>query len=130
MSQGPCRKVHASRPHDDNSPKAACKVVPRPRPAGNKGVLPEKKAEILTKPWTTACSKPGCRLREIAEVIAGNGPLAVEAILKTLHETIGMSEEEAFAYEQPYGQAVFQSADAKEGPKAFAEKRTPNFQRK
>jgi len=70
------------------------------------------------------------KAREIAEVIAGNGPLAVEAILKTLHETIGMTEPEAFAYEQDYGQAVFQSQDAKEGPKAFAEKRKPNFQRK
>ena len=70
------------------------------------------------------------KAREIAEVIAGNGPLAVEAILKTLHDTPGMTEEEAFAYEQDYGSAVFRSDDAKEGPKAFAEKRTPNFQRK
>lgn len=70
------------------------------------------------------------RAREIAEVIAGNGPLAVEAILKTLHETDAMTEEEAFAYEQPYGQAVFGSEDAKEGPRAFAEKRKANFQRK
>lgn len=70
------------------------------------------------------------KAREIADVIAGNGPLAVEAILKTLHDTADMSEADAFAYEQPYGQAVFQSQDAKEGPKAFAEKRTPNFQRK
>jgi enoyl-CoA hydratase len=70
------------------------------------------------------------RAREIAAVVAANGPLAVEAITRTLHETIGMTEEEAFAHEQPYGQAVFQSHDAKEGPKAFAEKRTPNFQRK
>jgi enoyl-CoA hydratase len=70
------------------------------------------------------------KAREIAAVIAGNGPLAVEAILKTLHETVGMTEPEAFAYEQDYGQAVFQSEDAKEGPKAFAEKRKPDFQRK
>jgi enoyl-CoA hydratase len=70
------------------------------------------------------------KAREIAATIAANGPLAVEAILKTLHDTHTMSEDEAFAYEQPYGQAVFQSQDAKEGPKAFAEKRTPNFQRK
>lgn len=70
------------------------------------------------------------KAREIAEVIAGNGPLAVEAITRTLHETIGMTEEEAFAHEQPYGQAVFNSQDAKEGPRAFAEKRKPNFQRK
>jgi enoyl-CoA hydratase len=70
------------------------------------------------------------RAKELAATIAANGPLAVEAITRTLHETIGMTEEEAFAHEQPYGQAVFNSADAKEGPKAFAEKRTPNFQRK
>ena len=70
------------------------------------------------------------KAREIAEVIAGNGPLAVEAIVKTLHETIGMTEAEAFEYEQPYGSAVFQSQDAKEGPKAFAEKRKPNFQKR
>jgi enoyl-CoA hydratase len=67
---------------------------------------------------------------EIAEVIAGNGPLAVEAVLKTLRETIGMTEPEAFAYEKSYGQAVFNSEDAKEGPRAFAEKRKPNFQRR
>ena len=35
--------------------------------------------------------------------VAANGPLAVEAILKTLHATEHMSEEEAFAYEQPIG---------------------------
>ena len=70
------------------------------------------------------------KAREIAEVIAGNGPLAVEAILKTLHDTEGMTEAEAFAYEQEYGSAVFRSEDAKEGPKAFAEKRKPDFQRK
>jgi enoyl-CoA hydratase len=69
------------------------------------------------------------RAREIAAVIAANGPLAVEAILKTLHETEGMTEGEAFAYEREYGQAVFNSDDAKEGPRAFAEKRTPNFRR-
>jgi enoyl-CoA hydratase len=68
--------------------------------------------------------------REIAATICANGPLAVEAILRTLHETDGMTEREALAHEFDYGQAVFQSQDAKEGPRAFAEKRTPNFQRK
>lgn len=67
---------------------------------------------------------------EIAETIGDNGPLAVEAILRTLHETDGMTEREALAYEFEYGQAVFNSQDAKEGPRAFAEKRKPNFQRK
>jgi enoyl-CoA hydratase len=67
---------------------------------------------------------------EIARTIAANGPLAVEAVLRTLRETEHLSEAEAFAHESAYGLAVFGSQDAKEGPKAFAEKRTPNFQRK
>jgi enoyl-CoA hydratase len=70
------------------------------------------------------------KAHEIAAVICANGPLAVEAILRTLHETDGMTEKDALAHEFEYGWNVFQSADAKEGPKAFAEKRTPNFQRK
>ncbi|MCJ7439762.1 MAG: enoyl-CoA hydratase-related protein, partial [Acidimicrobiia bacterium] len=70
------------------------------------------------------------KAREIAEVIAANGPLAVEAITRTFHETIGMTEAEAFAHEHDYGQAVFNSQDAKEGPKAFAEKRAPRFQKR
>jgi len=67
------------------------------------------------------------RALEIARTIASNGPIAVAAILKTLHETIGMTEWEAFEFEHAYGEAVFESDDAKEGPLAFTEKRTPNF---
>lgn len=70
------------------------------------------------------------RAREIATTIGQNGPLAVEAILRTLHETDGMTEPEALAHEFDYGQAVFRSDDAKEGPRAFAEKRTPEFKRR
>ncbi|MGI9601780.1 MAG: crotonase/enoyl-CoA hydratase family protein [Acidimicrobiales bacterium] len=68
--------------------------------------------------------------REVADVIAANGPLAVEAVTRTLHASPGMTEAEAFEMESEYGQAVFNSADAKEGPKAFAEKRTPDFKRR
>ena len=67
--------------------------------------------------------------KEIANTIAANGPLAVEAILRTLRETDGMTEAEALAHEFEYGNKIFQSNDAKEGPKAFAEKRTPVFTR-
>jgi enoyl-CoA hydratase len=70
------------------------------------------------------------RARGIADTIAANGPLAVEAILRTLHETQHMSEAEAFTHEATYGGAVMASEDGKEGPRAFAEKRTPNFQRR
>lgn len=64
---------------------------------------------------------------EIAEVINNNGPLAVQAILRSIRETEGMPENEAFKIDTQLGIAVFLSDDAKEGPKAFAEKRTPNF---
>ena len=70
------------------------------------------------------------RAREIAAAICDNGPLAVEAILRTLRETDGMTEAEALAHEFEYGQAVFRSEDAQEGPRAFAEKRKPTFQRR
>ena len=70
------------------------------------------------------------KAREIARVIGENGPLAVEAVLRTLHETDGMPEAEALAHEFDYGWRVFQSADAQEGPRAFKEKRKPVFQRR
>jgi len=68
--------------------------------------------------------------RGIASTIAANGPLAVEAILKTLHETWNLSEPDAFEYEAVYAAGVMGSDDSKEGPRAFAEKRAPNFQRR
>ncbi len=64
---------------------------------------------------------------EIAEAIAANGPIAVRGILRTLRETEGLPENEAFAIESKIGMDVFRSEDAKEGPRAFAEKRRPDF---
>ncbi|GAA0618722.1 crotonase/enoyl-CoA hydratase family protein [Kutzneria viridogrisea] len=67
------------------------------------------------------------RALELAEQIAANGPLAVRAILRTMRETEGMPENEAFRLEAELGTAVFRSEDAKEGPAAFAQKRKPEF---
>jgi len=64
---------------------------------------------------------------ELASLISQNGPLAVRAILKTMRDTEGMHEEEAFKLDAQYGIEVFASEDAKEGPRAFAEKRKPVF---
>ena len=70
------------------------------------------------------------RAMEIAATVAANGPLAVEAILRTLRGTSGMTESEAFQFEAPLIRSVFSSEDAKEGPRAFAEKRAPDFRRR
>ena len=67
------------------------------------------------------------RALEIAEAINANGPLAVQAMLRTIHETEGLHENEAFKIDTRIGVEVFLSEDAKEGPRAFAEKRAPQF---
>jgi enoyl-CoA hydratase len=65
--------------------------------------------------------------REIAGQIAANGPLAVQAIKAAAYESQAVPEEQAWGRELELGQPIFQTKDAREGPRAFAEKRTPNF---
>jgi enoyl-CoA hydratase/carnithine racemase len=67
------------------------------------------------------------KARELADRIARNGPLAVKAITATLRETESLPEAAAFEIEQKYGRAVMASEDAREGPRAFLEKRPPVF---
>ena len=67
---------------------------------------------------------------EMAGVIGQNGPLAVEAIKRAVRETEGLAEEEALKVEYEIGWPIFSTQDAKEGTKAFAEKRPPNFERR
>ena len=45
----------------------------------------------------------------------------------TIRETEGMAENDAFAIEAKIGASVFASDDAREGPRAFAQKRRPEF---
>ncbi len=64
----------------------------------------------------------------LAERIAANGPVAVRAIKRSAKDCLGRPEAEAMALELRHGRPVFATDDAREGPRAFLEKRTPNFQ--
>ena len=67
------------------------------------------------------------RALEVAAVVAGNGPIAVQAVLRALRATEGMAEAQAMRLDSEIGMPVFMSDDAREGPTAFMEKRTPRF---
>jgi enoyl-CoA hydratase len=67
------------------------------------------------------------KARELAERIAANGPLAVQAIKASVLASECLPEAEAFKKEMELGMPVMMSADAKEGPRAFLEKRKPEF---
>ncbi|HYB12507.1 MAG TPA: crotonase/enoyl-CoA hydratase family protein [Myxococcota bacterium] len=63
----------------------------------------------------------------IAQSVAENGPIAVRAIRRSVRATLGLPEKDALALEREFGMPVFQTDDAREGPRAFKEKRKPRF---
>jgi enoyl-CoA hydratase len=65
--------------------------------------------------------------RAVADQVAACGPLAVQAILRVWRETEHLSDAKAMEVMDPIGWEVMASEDAKEGPRAFAEKRAPVF---
>jgi enoyl-CoA hydratase len=67
------------------------------------------------------------KARELADQIAANGPLAVQAVLQSLRESANLTETAGLARELELGSPIFMTNDAKEGPTAFAEKRPPRF---
>jgi len=64
---------------------------------------------------------------EMASRIAENGPLAVQAIKRSVREGMGLSLKEALAKELEIGLPIFLTEDAREGPRAFREKRKPVY---
>jgi len=62
-----------------------------------------------------------------ARVIAENGPLAVRKVKEAVIRTSGVPLEEAYKIENECARDVMRSEDAKEGPRAFIEKRQPRY---
>ena len=63
--------------------------------------------------------------RKLADTICLNGPLAVRACKQSAKESTFLPLKEALVNEMSYSAGVFMSEDAKEGIRAFKEKRLP-----
>lgn len=70
------------------------------------------------------------RARKIAHTIAARAPVAVETAKLNLSAAAWMPTENAIAYERDLQTICFATEDAAEGRSAFAEKRSPVFQKK
>jgi E-phenylitaconyl-CoA hydratase len=77
---------------------------------------------------------PLSELMATAESIAGKvaecGPLAIETIKRAVLQGLEMPLVEGLAFEARLSNAIIESEDAREGLAAFAEKRTPGYQRR
>jgi enoyl-CoA hydratase/carnithine racemase len=77
---------------------------------------------------------PGARLMDealaLAELIADNAPLAVRWTKKVIMGASSVGDHEGWVLNNEAVGVVFSSADAMEGPVAFAEKRKPKWQGK
>ena len=65
---------------------------------------------------------------ELADTIAANGPLALAGTKRVLTEAVDWPDSEFFARQEEIVRPVMSSEDAREGAKAFAEKRSPVWQ--
>jgi enoyl-CoA hydratase len=65
---------------------------------------------------------------DYAERIAANAPLAVFATKQSVVEGLALDLDAAYDNETRHSDRVFATEDAKEGPRAFAEKRPPRWQ--
>jgi enoyl-CoA hydratase len=61
----------------------------------------------------------------LAATIAENGPLALRATKQILFASNAWTDEQGWSEQMKYASVAFKSEDAKEGPRAFAEKRKP-----
>jgi enoyl-CoA hydratase len=75
-------------------------------------------------------AEPGQALEtalELAEAIASNGPLALAATKRIMRESVDWPEHEFFERQGEIAGPVMASEDAREGARAFAERRPPQW---
>lgn len=79
----------------------------------------------------THLTEPGAALHtalDVARRIAANGPLAVRATKQIIAQSSDWNADEMFDKQRQISEPVRASEDAKEGARAFTEKRAPNWQ--
>jgi len=69
----------------------------------------------------------GNRLKELAEMVNRNAPLAVRGTRLAIRKGLGIPLYEAELLAEAYRERVLHTEDAKEGPRAFMEKREPEW---
>ena len=75
-------------------------------------------------------AEPGKAVDEaiaLATRISKNAPLSVAASKQMVADSFGRTEEEFWKHQAPLVRDIFASKDAQEGPRAFAEKRAPQW---
>ncbi len=70
------------------------------------------------------------KAEELAATIAANGPIAVRKIKEAVIRCSGVALDQAFKIESQISREVMATEDAKEGPRAFMEKRKPQYKSK
>ncbi|MFH8631497.1 crotonase/enoyl-CoA hydratase family protein [Streptomyces lydicus] len=91
--------------------------------------LPAERAEQLG--LVNHLTEPGEALTqalELAHRVAQNAPLAITAVKRVVNERTALRDIDALREQDQYVTPVLASMDAKEGARAFAEKRNPHWQ--
>jgi crotonobetainyl-CoA hydratase len=82
--------------------------------------------------WVVPKDRVLSEARRVALELAARAPLAVRAVKETVRATLHLSEEDAFARLKRRDLATYrrmlESSDRQEGPRAFVEKRKPQWQ--
>ncbi|MER5916060.1 crotonase/enoyl-CoA hydratase family protein [Streptomyces sp. NPDC001982] len=91
--------------------------------------LPAERAEQLG--LVNHLTEPGealTRAMELANRVAHNAPLAITAVKRVVNERTAFRDTDALRDQDQFVTPVLASLDAKEGARAFAEKRSPHWQ--